>query len=683
MKLAKIAALFAGASLATLASPLCAQTAGAPKAGSADRADLVVLNARIYTEDAQHSVAQAMAVSKGKIVAVGDAATVKALIGPRTEIEDAGGRLVLPGLVDAHIHPLGIAEVPACNLDSKAISLDGLVPFVQDCIKRFNIQPGEWLAVQQWNFTSGNEPSAASPTFRAALDRAAPNNPVALLGNDGHHGAFNSLALAKARNAKGQIVGYSRATLASDFSDFRKLIGVDAAGEPNGTANEDARDALGAPDMLIVNLPALMKTPELVPQRLSSNGITAIQDAYVVPEMLPFYDGLVAKGALNARVNLMQLYNPEAFRTADGRIDYDAVITKAKSVRAKYAGSDLVRAEAIKIFADGVLEGNPYAVPPTLPDSPSLKPYLQPIFGPDGHGKLTVTGYVDTASALCVEVRQHPEQYEAASAISAFTKAHGYHPAQCAISSGKLQHDRQVILDYAKAAHLAGFTLHIHAIGDAAVRTAVDAIEQARAADGNDKTLDTLAHLQVVSPEDIARIGKDHLFLAYTYSWANADPDYDLSVVPFFEHVKGNSYADYHNPDRYYEKAFYPTKSTKLAGAILAAGSDAPVNTRDPQPFVNIAFGITRALPGLPPATPNERLTIADMLDAYTMGGARAMGRSSEFGSLEAGKSADFIEIDQDIVALANTGKADQIAQTKVLATWFRGMKVYAAKPGG
>ena len=56
-------------------------------------------------------------------------------------------------------------------------------------------------------------------------------------------------------------------------------------------------------------------------------------------------------------------------------------------------------------------------------------------------------------------------------------KANGYHPAQCAISSGKLQHERSVIMDYATAAHLAGFTLHIHAIGDAAIEAAVDAIE--------------------------------------------------------------------------------------------------------------------------------------------------------------------------------------------------------------
>jgi predicted amidohydrolase YtcJ len=665
-----LAALFGASMLA--AAPLAA--AAAPAA-----ADLVVTHARIYAEDAARSTADTLAVREGKIVYVGSAAGAKALVGPATRVEDAGGRLVLPGLVDAHIHPTGIADLDVCSLESRNISLADMAPFIQDCIKRYHIAPGEWVTVQQWNFTGGNEPSPEAPTLRAALDRASSQNPVALLGNDGHHGAYNSMALARARDAAGAVVGYSRTTLASDFPQFRKLIGVDAAGEPNGTVNEDARDALGAPDLLMVNFQALMKAPEKVPERLNSVGITAMQDALVTPEVLGFYDTLLARGELTVRVNLMQLYEPEAFKAADGHIDYARLIDAAKAVRSKYAGSDLVRAEALKIFADGVLEGNPYATPPTLPDSPSLKPYLQPIFGPDAAGKLEVKGYVDTASPLCAAVRADPARFAQPDAVAAFMKANGYHPDQCAISSGKLQHDRQVILNYARAAHLAGFTLHIHAIGDAAVRTAVDAIEAARAADGNDRTPDTIAHLQVVSPEDVARIGKDHLYLAYTYSWATANPEYDISVVPFFEHVSGNSFAAFHDPNSYYERQFYPAKSTKLAGATLVAGSDAPVNTRDPQPFVNMEIGVTRAQPGLPPANPQERLTIRDLIDAYTINGARAMGRSDEFGSLEVGKSADFIVLNQDILALADAGRPGEISKTKVLETWFKGREVYSA----
>ena len=272
---------------------------------------------------------------------------------------------------------------------------------MKSCIEKFHIPAGEWVAVQQWNFTDGNQPSAANPTFRAALDHASADHPVVLLGNDGHHNAYNSLGLARARDDAGNVVGYSAVSLKTTFKAFQKVIGVDAAGEPNGTVNEEARDRIGAPDMLTANLPALMKTPEMVPQRLNSVGITAIQDAWVAPAMLPFYDALLARGTLTVRVNLMQLYEPEDFRRPDGSIDYDRLLAGAKAIRAKYAGSDLVHAPGVKIFADGVLEGNPYATPPTLPDSPSIKPYLQPIFGPDTNGKLAVKGYVDQQSPIC------------------------------------------------------------------------------------------------------------------------------------------------------------------------------------------------------------------------------------------------------------------------------------------
>lgn len=647
----------------------------AVSAGAAEPADLVLTNARIVTEDALRPTAQALAVRDGRIVYVGDAQGAQGYVGPATKLEDAQGHMVLPGLVDAHIHPLATADLPVCTLDSRPVALHELPALVQDCIHRFAIPAGEWVAFTQWNFSKGNAPEPGFASLRAALDRASPDHPVALLGNDGHHGAYNSMALARARNAQGQVVGYTKATIARDFVAQRPLIGVDAQGEPNGTVNEEARDLMHSPDLLTVKLAQLMQHPEKVPERISSAGITALQDAFVTPEMIAYYDRLRQSGAMSFRANLMQLYNPEEFRKADGTIDYAAVVAQASSIRSHFAGDDLVRAEAIKIFADGVLEGNPYADPPTQPDAPSLQPWLQPIFGPGADGKLMVKGYVDTASPLCVAVRARPQDYADG---AAFKRQHGYLPAQCGISSGRLQHDRQVILDYARAAHLAGFTLHIHAIGDAAVRTAVDAIEGARAADGNDHTPDTLAHLQIVAPEDVARIGRDHLFLAYTYSWANIDPDYDLSVIPFVTRIKGTGTAAFHDPASYYERQFYPVRQTRDAGAVLVAGSDAPVNTPDPQPFVNMQFAVTRAIPGSPAANPAERISLADVLRAYTLDGARALGRDREFGSLIPGKSADFITIDQDILALEAAGKADLIGQTRVLKTWFKGRLVYA-----
>ena len=202
-------------------------------------------------------------------------------------------------------------------------------------------------------------------------------------------------------------------------------------------------------------------------------------------------------------------------------------------------------------------------------------------------------------------------------------------------------------------------------------------LEAARAADGIATQHDAIAHLQVVNPDDVKRIGRDHLYLACTFSWANFEPEYDMTVVPFFDKVIGNDYAALHPANGYYESAVYPFKALEGAGAILVGGSDAPVNTRDPQPFVNMAIAVTRQIPGQPPITPAQRISIQNAIDAYTINGARYLNRDREAGSIEVGKSADFIVVDRDILKLAAAGQGRDIAHTKVLETWFKGVSVY------
>ena len=131
---------------------------------------------------------------------------------------------------------------------------------------------------------------------------------------------------------------------------------------------------------------------------------------------------------------------------------------------------------------------------------------------------------------------------DAPTAAAKFLKRHGYHPAQCIVSNGQLQHDRAVIMEFVRRFHLAGFNMHIHVIGDRALRTALDAIEAARKADGNIATHDSLAHIQLSTPEDVARVGRDHLYVAWTFAWMNAATGYDMTVIPFIEKIRGNSY---------------------------------------------------------------------------------------------------------------------------------------------
>ena len=668
----------------SLMAALCGVLPAPPAVGrtldespSTAAAGLVITDAQIY-RGAKLPAAQAMAVRADRIVFIGTNEEAAGWIQPSSRVLKLAGARVLPGLVDSHIHPLDIVDLDFCDLESKPVTLRELSAIVRQCIVRYKTPPGGRLIVHQWNYTTGNQPDAEYPTLRAALDKASSGQQVQLLGNDGHHGAFNSASLASAKNAAGRTIGLSKASLETDFAAYKKLVGVDARGEPNGAANEDARYLINPNSMLNTDLADVMKAPQRVPERLNSVGITAILDAMTAPDTAAVFDTLAQRGQLTLRASLAQFYDPAQFHTAAGNVDYDAMVSQAVALRAKYASHPLIRADFIKLFADGVIEGNPYAVPPTLPNGASLKNYLQPIFVTDDKGLASVTGYVDTGSALCVGARADAAKYADPAMAAKFLEQHGYHPAQCAVSNGQLQHKREVILEFVRRFHLAGFNMHIHVIGDRALRTALDAIEAARKADGNSATHDSLAHIELSTPEDVARVGRDHLYVAWTFAWMNVDAGYEMTVIPFIEKIHGNGYQELHAPGSFYEANAYPVRAVQDAGGITAAGSDAPVETRDPRPFVNIAHAITRRNPGGQALNPSQDLNVDEAIAAYTINGARMLGIDKDAGSLEVGKSADFIVLDRDIVRLAADGRADDIAQTRVMQTWFRGKQVYA-----
>jgi predicted amidohydrolase YtcJ len=628
----------------------------------------------IYTADSTQSVAEAMAISGDKIIQLGTDRAVIKLANEKTRIVDLQGKMIIPGLHDVHIHLPGIVESDSCDLASKPYSLKEIVSRLKQCTQ--DLPAGEWLTVSQWSFTWGNEPSLELPTIRVALDAVSTEHPIVLLGNDGHHGAANSAALALAKDNQGVQVGLSRETLANQFADYRELVGTDASGEPNGTLNEDARK--------LVNVPDLWGYPDVdgplvdrIAQRLASLGITSVLDAALTADDIDGFAQAAKESPFNWRMSVAYYTDFEQYRSSpDQAIDVDAIVRDMLEVQEKYSSVDNLKIDTAKIFIDGVIEGDPYANPPTLPNAAVLKPYLQPQFTLNQTmGQLSLKGYIDTNSQLCSFARE----LKSRESQQTFFTENGFLTSQCTQSVGVLEKEAEFLRDYTLALFDAGVNVHSHAIGDRAVRFALDTFEQARKRSPKSQATLSMAHVQLVHPKDIPRFGELKVFPAFTYAWIEPDRDYLMTVSPFIDQI--NNAEDLLDPAGYGYSQSYPAASIKAAGGLLTAGSDAPVDTRDPRPFFNLEKAVTRHKDQTGEIyNPNERIGLADALDAYTINGAKALRQDHLTGSLEPGKKADFVILNQNLLLLESQGRSDKISDTLVQATWFDGREIYRAE---
>ena len=233
-----------------------------------------------------------------------------------------------------------------------------------------------------------------------------------------------------------------------------------------------------------------------------------------------------------------------------------------------------------------------------------------------------------------------------------------------------------VMKEAMKAITNKGYQIHVHAIGDAAVRQTLNCIEYAEANTTRTDLRPAITHLQLVSDQDKPRFGQLGVISIFQPYWFLKEPWW---YEPVDELVLG--------PDRaYYE---YPAKSLIDNGAVPTASGDYPVSEEN-NPFLAIEAGVTRNLNsgdyyGVDEITdiddptwllnPAERLPVSTLIEAYTINGAYQMFEEDTTGSLKAGKQADFIILDQDPVTV-NPLKIDS---TKVLETYKGGVKVYDA----
>ncbi|WP_327399391.1 amidohydrolase [Streptomyces sp. NBC_01288] len=206
-----------------------------------------------------------------------------------------------------------------------------------------------------------------------------------------------------------------------------------------------------------------------------------------------------------------------------------------------------------------------------------------------------------------------------------------------------------------------GFQCHFHALGDRAVRDALDAVEAARDANGPSDTRPHLAHLQVVHPDDVARFVRLGAVANIQPLWAAHEPQMDELTIPFL------------GPQRALWQ--YPFGALLRSGATLAAGSDWPVSSPDPLQGIHVA--VNRVEPGGtgPVFLPGERLDLAAAVTAYTSGSAYA-NHLDETGRIAAGALADLVVLDRDPFA----APPEEIGETQVALTYVGGTGVYAAQ---
>ncbi|MYU07810.1 amidohydrolase family protein [Streptomyces sp. SID8366] len=541
-------------------------------------ADLVFTGGPVHTGSPARSRATTVAVRGERVVAVGHD-EVHELIGPRTEIVDLAGRLLVPGFQDAHAHPVGGGlEMGQCDL-SGAVTRAEYRERIAAYARRH--ADAEWITGGGWAMEAfpGGLPTAAE------LDDLVSDRPVYLVNRD-HHGAWvNSRALERA--------GLDARTL--DPPDGR--IERHPDGTPTGMLQEGAANLVGR---LVPQVTREERVAGLLraQQLLHSLGITAWQDALLgehanLTDPTDAYLACAEDGSLTARV-VGALWWDRAHGTE--QIE-ELLARRAAGTRGR------LRSTTVKIMQDGVAENGTAAL---------LGPYL------DGCGCVS-----DNSGISFVP----PEDLKT----------------------------------YVTELDAHGFQVHFHALGDRAVREALDAVEAARRANGHTDTRPHLAHLQVVHPDDIGRFRELGATANLQPLWAAHEPQMDELTIPFL----GAERASWQ----------YPFGALLRSGATLAAGSDWPVSSPDPLQGIHVA--VNRVVPEAPSDTPvflpGERIGLHDALTAYTAGSAYVNHLDHETGTVAEGYLADLVVLDRDPFA----GPPEEIGATRVEQTFVGGRRVF------
>ncbi|PRC94571.1 amidohydrolase [Solimicrobium silvestre] len=558
-------------------------------------ASMVFTSGNVLTMDAKRTVAEAVAIRGNKIVAIGSDQEVKSYIGTGTKVIHLNGKTLLPGFIDAHIHPVdGAIRLGKCSADDVAQPVAQIVAKVlKECMGK---EAGASAAANKWIEVVNVNPSNFIATT-ADLDKISRTRPVIFEGTDGHTSWVNSVALKLAK------------ITADTPNPAGGQIERDAKGQATGFLKDEAQGSV----MAVMPKMALAQRIKLSQQAFAlirSKGITSVQDAWTSPDEMEVYEALEKSQQLNLRVRATLKST-----IADDEAEYQ----RLAAIRSHFVGHPLIRADAVKIFSDGVIEY------PTQ-TAAMIEPYL------DGKGVPT-------------------------------TNYGGRYFAQDTLNKYVARLDKD------------GFTVHVHSIGDFTTHAALDAFQYARDKNGVNDNRHQITHLQIVDPADYPRFAKLNVYADMQLYWA--DPE-EYSVGAVQPYISAERF-DHMYPAGSLKKAGAvivgcsdwpvdaapgdPMPNTPLSAMQMAI-------TRQNSNSSSSYFGKV--------LNADERVDIDTMLAAYTINAAKAMQQDNTTGSIEVGKLADLVVLGQNPMTIA----PEKLSAIPVQYTIFDGAILYQLKPG-
>jgi predicted amidohydrolase YtcJ len=523
-----------------------------------ENADLLIVNATIYTVDENFAVAEAMAVNEGRIVATGTTEDITGKYSSGKTI-DLDKKPVYPGFIDAHCHfyGYGLGLLKRADLMGTQ-SFDEILEIMKAHHEKF--PSAYWIEGRGWD--QNNWPEKAFPT-NDKLNALFPDNPVILIRVDGHAAIVNKKAM--------QMAGIDATT---------KPEGGDVIlndGKPTGVLIDNAIDLVTR----IIPPPDKSQMAEALfqaQQNCFAVGLTGVHDCGLEKREIEVIDSLQKNGELKMRIYAMLTPAQETL---------DAYLQKG------IVKNDLLNIRSVKLYADGAL---------------------------GSRGAKLIEPYSDDPG-----------------------------------NTGLLLRSPEALREFCKLAYDHGYQVCTHAIGDSANRLMLDIYSEFLA--GKNDLRWRIEHVQIVAPEDF------RLFSQF-------------DVVPSVQPTHATS-------DMYWAGDRIGTERMKGAYAFhdllqqtgwLPLGTDFPIEGINPLHTFYAAV-VRKDLKGWPDGgfQPENALSRKEALKGMTIWAAKAAFEENEKGSIEPGKFADFVVLDQDIMLVAG----DKLPNVKVLKTFVGGEDVF------